>query len=270
MAEQANQKSGEALFLSNLTLIDEIIKYVCLAHGLRGDEVEDFGSEVKIKLMKDDYAVLAKFQGKCSLRTYLNTVINRFLIDQKIGEQGRWRPSQEAKQLGEVAIKMEELLYRNRYSFEEACEILQSKFGIGVTKSELDLLAARLPHRKLRDVRVTNEEELRHLANPVASIGWKNDPKGPGIKQQIQDLLNEHVASLTSEDRLILKMRFLDNFKVSEIAAALQINQKSLYWRIDRILKEMKEKLSATGIPETVILEVIEEYDKEMQIEFED
>jgi DNA-directed RNA polymerase specialized sigma subunit len=53
---------------------------------------------------------------------------------------------------------------------------------------------------------------------------------------------------LTSEERLILKMRFDDGFPVSQIAAALHLDQKRLYRTIDRILARLRAGLDADGI----------------------
>jgi RNA polymerase sigma factor for flagellar operon FliA len=42
-----------------------------------GVEADDFASHPKLKLIEDDYAILRKFQGRSSLRTYLTVVIER-------------------------------------------------------------------------------------------------------------------------------------------------------------------------------------------------
>ena len=264
----SEEKSAEGLFLSNLSLIEEVIRYVCFAYGIRGDDANEFASEVKLKLIKDNYAVLQKFQGRCSLRTYLNTVINRFLIDQRIAHQGRWRPSEEAKKSGEIAVKLEELIYKQKHSFEEAWQILTTNYGYNVSRDEMHVILSRIRAKKMRDVRA-DPEELQRIAVPVAATGdWKADTRGHKIKEKAEQMINEYVSLLPDEDQLILRMRFKDGFKVSEIASALGIVQKQLYWRIDKILKELKARLLSTGIQEEDILEVFQEYDSETEIHF--
>ena len=44
---------------------------------------------MKLKLIENDYAILAKFQGKAKLSTYLTTVIHNMFRDYRIQKWGR-------------------------------------------------------------------------------------------------------------------------------------------------------------------------------------
>ena len=94
----------ETFFLDNLSLIERVIAFVCRKYGLSGADAEDFASASKLKIIEDDYAVLRKFEQKCSLATYLTIVIQRHYLDQMIRERGKWRPSMRARQGGDAAI----------------------------------------------------------------------------------------------------------------------------------------------------------------------
>jgi len=80
--------SAEDLFLSQLDVIGRVISFVSSRHHLPGTDADDFDSHVKMKLIEDDYGILRKFEGRCSLRTYLTIVIQRLsrLSHQPVGQ----------------------------------------------------------------------------------------------------------------------------------------------------------------------------------------
>jgi hypothetical protein len=51
-------------FLSNLKTIEQIIAIICRRHFLTTDDQEEFESYAKFRLLENDYAVFAKFQGR--------------------------------------------------------------------------------------------------------------------------------------------------------------------------------------------------------------
>jgi DNA-directed RNA polymerase specialized sigma24 family protein len=116
--------SFEQLFRDNLELIEKVIAYACRRSHMRPEETEDFRAAVLLKLMDDDYAVFRKFQGNSSLKTYLTTVILRFLQDHQTRMWGRWRPCAEAERQGPLAKLLDRLTDRDGYGFDEACQTL--------------------------------------------------------------------------------------------------------------------------------------------------
>src|SRR5215212_7376883 len=103
----------EAMFLANLSLIDRIIAVTARRNALGGADAEDFGAWTKGRLVEGDYAILRKFNQRSSLATYLTVVITNLLRDYRNSRWGRWRPSAEARRCGPVAVRLEELLYRD-------------------------------------------------------------------------------------------------------------------------------------------------------------
>ena len=84
------------VYLANRELIDDAITAVCRRRRLPPDEADDFGSEARLHLIKDDYAVLRAFQERSSLRTYLFAVLSHLFLDWRNARWGKWRPSAEA------------------------------------------------------------------------------------------------------------------------------------------------------------------------------
>jgi RNA polymerase sigma factor (sigma-70 family) len=256
-APEPVEPTGEALFLSQLELIERVISFVSSRHHLPGADADDFASHVKLKLIEDDYGVFRKFRRRSALRTYLTTVIGRLFQDYRNSAWGKWRPSAEAVRAGEVAILFERLTVRDRYGFEEACELMEMNHQVTVPRAELDAIAGRLPNRVRR--RFESEEAL-------ADVAADQRPLDEGVADQeravtaarVQAALATAMHALDAQDRLIVALRFRDGRTFVEIARLLRLDQKGLYRRVERLLKELRATLRASGVDGTDALEIFE------------
>ena len=111
-------------YVEQLDVINRIASSICRRNGVQGADAEDFASDVRLKLLQDDYAVLRKYRGASSRTTFLTVVISNLFRDHRIKHWGKWRPSAEAKRHGEVAVRLEAAMYRDELSFEQACRFL--------------------------------------------------------------------------------------------------------------------------------------------------
>src|SRR5690349_3555121 len=98
----------DEFFRRHLKLIEQVIAYACQRFRLRREDAEDFSSVVMVKLVENDYRKIREYKGTSSPRTYLTTVIVNLLKDYINHLWGKWRSSEEAKRLGDVAVKLEE------------------------------------------------------------------------------------------------------------------------------------------------------------------
>jgi RNA polymerase sigma factor (sigma-70 family) len=250
----------EALFLSQLDLVDGVIAFVCARHHLRAADADDFGSYVKLKFVENDYALLSKFEGRSSLRTFLTVVIQRLFLDYRIAAWGKWRPSADAKRAGTVAVLLEQLIVRDAHSLDEACEMLRSNHNVTATRADLERLAARLPARTRR--RFESDETLAALpANdrPLDDVAAGRDRRAAA--DRIAEVMPSLMARLVPEDRLLLALRFEDGRTVAEIAAILRLDQKALYRRLARLLGELRKGLETAGIDNRAVREIFESPD---------
>ena len=249
--------TGEALFLSQLAVIERVISFVSSRHHLPGVEADDFGSHVKLKLIEDDYAILGKFQGRSSLRTYLTVVIQRLFLDYRISAWGKWRPSAEATRAGEVAVLFERLTTRDGYGFEEACELMETNHQVTVPRAQLEAIAGRLPSRARR--RFESDEALVHVAANQAPLDEAlEDQERAVTAAKVETALAAVTAGLEPQDRLILRLRFMDGRTVVEIARMMRLDQKALYRRIERLMKDLREALQVHGVDGAAALEIFE------------
>lgn len=238
----------EAFFLAALPRIEEAIRIVARRNRLSGAEAEDFGSEIKLALIENDYDVLARFQGRSSLRTYLLTVVQRRFLDRRRRQWGKWRPSPQAERLGPVALRLEALLYRDRLPLAEAVETLRLNLGVDETAEALVALAHRLPVRAAR----RTAESLDGPERPEPAAPVPDDPHA-GLEARetaarCQAAVARAMAALAPDDRVVLRLRFEDGVSVADIARARRLDQKKLYRRLDAMLASFREVLERQSL----------------------
>jgi RNA polymerase sigma factor for flagellar operon FliA len=239
--------NDEALFLAALPVIDDVTSRVCRRHHLSADEAEEFRSEVRMHFIDRNYEVLRKFEGRASLPTYVNVVVQRLFLDHRNQRWGRWRPSTDAQRLGPTAILLERMVTRDGFTTEQAIEMLRVNGGATIDAAMLafcERLTARGPAR-----RVVPEEDAANV--PSAGPG----PDTSVLRAEREFLAKRVLASLARArqalppmDRLILKMRFEQRMRVADIARALHVEQRPLYRTFERIQTTIRARMTADGI----------------------
>jgi RNA polymerase sigma factor for flagellar operon FliA len=244
------------LFLENLGTIDEIVTFVANRHRLTQDEREELAAGVRLKLVDDDYAVLRKFAGRSSLKTYLAAVITRYLLDLRNERLGRWRPSVEARRRGPIAVLLERMMSRDGLTFEEAMESLRTNHGVRDSRQALEAmcpLTVRPPRR------FVGEEHLdaATTADPESAAIARLDRDA--VKDEVETALRGVLSRRNPQERLILKLRFEDGFRIVKIATLLGLDQKSLYRQLDRIVAELRTALEAAGVDRARVTAFLDE-----------
>lgn len=237
---------SRTLFEENLPLIERLLRSVCRRNAFPPDESEEFGSWAKLRLIDDDYGVLRKFEGRASLPTYLTTVIVNLFRDYRIHRWGKWRPSAEARRLGEEALQLETLVARDGRSLAEAIQILRTSFGVTRSAAELEQLAARLPERSRR--RIEGDGALAELASDDDADRRILDAERRAVADHAETALARALAEIDAETRLAIKLRFADGMPIVEIAALLGLPAKPLYGRIERALVGLRRALESEGL----------------------
>lgn len=256
----------EERFLANVPTIERIASFYCRRMHMSEADTEDFVSYVKVELIDRDYEIIAKFEGRSSFTTYLTTVIHRLLYQHRTKEWGKWRPSAEAKRMGDVAIALERLTTRDGYSLAEAVELMTTGNTPAASRRELEAIALRLPPRAPRPMLVT-EETAPDL------IAAADDPSdGPMSREREQlarraaSVLDGIMSSFEPEDRLILKMRFWSAQRVADIAGTLHLDAKKTYKRIDKLLGKARTALERAGIGRKEIDDLFAHGDRPVEI----
>jgi RNA polymerase sigma factor (sigma-70 family) len=234
------------MFLAQLELIDRVIGFVCRRNHLNAADAEDFASHARLKLMDDGYAILRKFQGRSSLKTFLSITLQRLFYDYRIAAWGKWRPSAEARKRGPVAVLLEQLLGRDGHTFEEALEILTVNHRVTETRVDLERIAASLPPRVKR--RVEREEALAGIPSRESADDAANEDERRQAAGRVGRALQDLLASMPAQERLILRLRFEDGRTVADIAGMLRLDQKGLYRRLERLFRDLRSGLEGRGV----------------------
>ena len=242
----ANQDGFEATFLRLLPRIERQCRFIAIRYGLAAD-VDDFTSHVKLRLIEDDYAILRKFQGRAQIETFVATVIQNLARDYRISRTGKWRPTVVAKRLGEVAVLLERLMYRDGHSLEQAVEVIATNHRQPISLTDLEAIARELPPRFVRQF--VSDDVLETVGAP----GHAPDDRMVAEEYRSEAArvcaaLRDVKATLSDTDQVILAMRYEDGLKIVEIAAALKLDQKLLYRRIDALHTNLKRELETRGV----------------------
>ena len=254
----------ERLFLEQLHVIEEAVRYVGRRYHLSTDEVQELAADIRVKIIDDDYEVLRKFQGRSALRTYLVTVVHRHFLSARVTAWGRWRPSVPAQRLGAVAVKLDQLLTRDGLTVDEAVQVLCTSEQ-ACTEPELRHLAAQLPTRTRRTI-LQGGDHLAELHDPTPA------PDAVFARavqlteaDRIEAALRAALDELTPDDRLIVRLHFYERLKVAEIARLLQRAQKPLYRQVERIMEHLRSAMERRGVEEALVLTLVGDPELELR-----
>ena len=256
---------AEQRFLQYITTIDRIAAYICRRNHLHDDEARDFVGDVRLRLIEDNYSIIRKFEARSSFTTYLTTVIHRLFYQYRVERWGKWRPSAEAKRLGDKAITLEKLITRDGYSFNEACELLTTRGDGLYKKNELEAMWYRLPARHPRPVLVSEMSSAEVAVESEAQERVESGERALTAREAVA-VLDRVIAAAEPDDQAILRMRFWNGRKVPNIADALHLDQKKVYKRIDKLLSKLRSALEDAGLGQDIIDDVLLRGDQDLHV----
>ena len=232
------------LYTDQSEVIEAVLAHICAARRLAVEVCEEFSSWVRLRLLENDSAILRKFGGRSTPRTFLTTVVQRLFLDWRNKEWGKWRPSAAARRHGAAAVALERLILRDQLSFEEAVQQLRAH-RLAESVEECERVWAQLPQRPLR--RPANDfdfdkSEAPTVMDEVAIDEHRRRAAAAG------SALTEVLSTLDAGDHIVLRLRFQDGFTVARIAQLVDQDQKVLYRRIESLLNRMRQALLAKGV----------------------
>lgn len=245
------------LLTTNLAVIERTVAYACRRYRLDREDAEEFAAIVNLRLVENDYAILRKYEERCSFATFISIVIQRMALDYRIHAWGKWHVSAEAKRLGPLAVQLDELLYRDGRTIDEAF-ILLAPHHDGLTRESLQVLADRLPRHPPRRRQVQLDD-----ARPVAVT------RGEAVEERLMardrrsaserlsTLMSAVIEAMPEDERLILQLRFEGGMAVSQIARVLGLDQKLLYRRLEQRMRDIRTQLERSGVVSRDVLDLI-------------
>jgi RNA polymerase sigma factor (sigma-70 family) len=247
---------SEALFLTHLPLITHLTKAVARRRHLPPDDAEDFTSIVYLRFIEDDYAILRKFQGRASLRTFLMVVIHRICLDHQIREWGKWRPSEGAKRQGEAAVTLERLVTRDGLTVDEAAAVMSMSPATTPSREVLAEVASRLRARPCRRPRPVASETLDNVAFKTSETILKRLEVHQHATRARRALAHALIA-LDPSDRRLIDLHFLRGLGIAQIARTLRVEQRPLYTRRQRILARLRLALERDPLVASVLRDLL-------------
>jgi RNA polymerase sigma factor (sigma-70 family) len=243
-AEPASR--GRALLEAHFDLILRKLRRLSRRSGLPDFEAEELRSWALLKLVDDDYRALARWEGRSSFSTFLTIVLMNLMRDYRVHVWGKWRPSAAARRHGEAGVILDRLLARDGLSVGEAVERLRAEHGVSLSADQAEQLAAELPRRPGR-WRV-GEEELVHIPIDGRVESRIEEEERARTADRLRELLVPLLRALPAEDRLLLKLCFLEGLSVAAIAPILGRPQRELYARRERCLEKIRRSLAEAGL----------------------
>jgi RNA polymerase sigma factor for flagellar operon FliA len=214
---------------------------------MAGDDAEEFGGWAKMRLIENGYAILARFRGESSLSTYLSVVLATLYGEYRVAEWGRWRPSAAAQREGPLAVRLETLTQRDGLTLGQAAELLRTARETTLSDRELGALAMRFPRRlPLRPVQVGDVR-----ADAPAASRADDLVEGDAAASELataRHALDEALDELPDEDRLVVRLHYMEAMSVADIARGLALPQKPLYKRLERTLERLRRELERAGV----------------------
>ena len=237
----------ESLFLANLPVAEKILGALGRRHALTQDAAEEFAAWAKLRLIENDYAILGKFRGESSVATYLTVVLAMLFREYRVQEWGRWRPSAAARRGGALAVRLESLVNRDGMSVSQAGQLLRTAGETTLPDKDLARMVATFPMRSpLRPVQVGDAPT--EPADPVRADSVVEIEEAHAESAAAKHALESVMGALPNEDRLIVRLHYMESMSVADIARALALPQKPLYRRLERSLSTLRSGLERAGV----------------------
>jgi RNA polymerase sigma factor for flagellar operon FliA len=255
-----------ALLERALPLVRRAVRHASRRSPVPYDEGELL-SEVLLRLVVNDYAVLRKFRGESRLSTYLRTFVSRVLLDQRVREWGKWRPSSRARRMGGDAEALERLVLREHLAPLDAIAVVAHRAAGRLTEaaaSEIYAALRPIPRRRLVPLDAATERDTgRTPDDPIAAMARRRRA-GPVCRA-----MRAAVGALSRGERRLLWLRFYEGWSVADVARMTGIDQKRLYRRYDQVCERLRRTLTAAGVDVDDVRLLGDHFDLDLRAEME-
>jgi RNA polymerase sigma factor (sigma-70 family) len=236
MEESGVENEQKLLHQNEMTLLTEVIRQVARRYGLRREDAQDFEQTVHVILLQRNYDIFERFAGQSSLRTYLNVVVGRLMLDWQNRTYGKWRPSATAKRLGPLAIALERLVHRDHMHPSEAMDLIALRPN-APSRSTLVFLAAQLPARCRR--RTVHLDAIAEPAGDTFVDPVEAAEELATSRQQWRTVIYA-LRQLAPEDRALVRARYVDGHSLKSLADQTGAAPPRLYRQLARAMRSLR------------------------------
>ena len=225
-------------------------------------------------LEKDNYRKLRQFGGRSKFSTFFSSVTYRLLEDFSRKKFGRLAPPKWIKEAGGIWLLLFRLLCMERFSFNEAIllaknrtkEILAEHVESAAEKiiCEVPNCGKTSQHVPFEDDESRGEDtssasistiEIEEKELLFSAIGQEifGNPVQDDQKHALRKLLKQTI-SIGSDERVLLKLCFVENFSVTQAGKMLGLNRFQAHGRLRRTLGKIRQQFKNAGCEEELRL----------------
>ena len=233
------------------------IEAICKRHFTDENEQNESYVFILDHLKADNFRRLRAYRGQSQLTTYLYSMINARIVDYRRKTYGRRRIPAGVKKLGKWAETVYRLVCWQKFSFDDAYDILQAEdLFAGSYERYIKAIGPirEAPCRENPSFQSYNEEvagvaENPHGAdpNPLEALIDKLDRQR---RVKALKVIRAATETLAQDDQLLIRLVYGSEQPVKAVAKMIGLSASSARRRIKRLLHHFREQLLAEGIRE--------------------
>jgi DNA-directed RNA polymerase specialized sigma24 family protein len=201
-------------------------------------------------LAEDDFQRLRQFDPsrtpRPKLSTWLTVVVRNLCIEHHRRTEGRRRYPKALARLSEFDRKVFALYYWEGYAASEIEHMVTPPDGASVPQT-----LRRIEGLALRSSKTWNRptDRIQHV-DYAARHGRQNGRALPSlIQEETIAWLEEIVAQLPGEERLVVQLRFWEDLSAPQIARVLQTSSRRVYYVLSNALEALRERAVVRNSP---------------------
>ncbi len=216
---------------------------------LTDDQAEDLRSELWVKVSARQGRLLRHFRGQASIETYLTSVAHNLLLDQRIRDWGRWRPSVVARQHGPLGIELDRLIRRDGFTMSEAEQWFLAAYP-ETDRSWLRELCQRLKARSRRTF-VAAECVDHYQSDPAVDL--QAEAEAARERRRALAALRRALDGLAPADRQLLIHRYCHGISLATLAEQTAQAAKPLYRHCEQLLRDLRRAIERDGVTRAAV-----------------
>jgi RNA polymerase sigma factor (sigma-70 family) len=255
LLERLASGKGDAAWNEFLSGYSSVLMHVVRSFGVDGDRADDCLLYICGALSDNGFRRLRSFDpnGPARFRTWLMAVAANLCCDWCRSEQGRVRTVRSMSRLPEFDRQVYRCIYEQRMSRAQCLQVLAPRFP-GLTQARVAEVNARLFRLLTPQQRwqlTVRTPERRPVTLPISPEDddqtWQMPYPGPGPddlaeESQQQRNLQQALAKLSADQRLVLRLRYEQNLSLAEIA---RLTGQSDPFRVNRRIRAALDALAA-------------------------
>ncbi len=193
-------------------------------------------------LCDNSFNTLKKYKGfdhrKAKFSTWLKVVVSNLCLDEIRSVRGRERLPSVIERMTEDEKKIYKLYYWKGFNETQIAEHL-----INIDENRVIVLLGGI--NEVLEGRRNGRTKFRFRKTvPLnENIVSSNDAPNLGIeKSEIINFLNESLKEFSARERVIVKLKYWNDWTAKEIASFVKLPQRKIYTVLDKVLFSLREK----------------------------